>query len=86
VIFADFEFKVGESEMIWTIGAENGFITSLTPEKNSGKREICDVIEQAAYELGLYFQGKLRNFSVPVNPYGTALKRTLMKIENITLK
>ena len=66
-----------------TIGSNDNFITHIffyndkVPE-NIRERETA-VIKQAINELNEYFEGKRKNFTVPLNPEGTEFQKKVWK-------
>ncbi len=74
-----YETKIGKL----TIGSDDNFITHIffykdkVPE-NIEERETA-VIKQAINELNEYFEGKRKNFTVPLNPEGTEFQKKVWK-------
>jgi len=70
------------------VSANEGKITELyfkggvTTPSSLGETKIktaedSAVLEKVKHELDLYFAGKLKEFTVPVNPAGTAFRKTV---------
>lgn len=53
---------------------EGGITTPSTMQEKNASGPDADVLEQLKQELDAYFSGKLKDFTVPLSPAGTAFR------------
>lgn len=58
-----------------TITEEDGFITGIRIGKLEADEEETLLLSQAVQELDEYFEGRRREFDLPLKPHGTAFQK-----------
>jgi methylated-DNA-[protein]-cysteine S-methyltransferase len=72
-------FTFFASDILFTMEAEGEYLTVLTIEKNgrSVSEKLSIFAQKVKAELEAYFDGKLKEFTIPLKPQGTDFQKTV---------